>query len=79
MTAKTIRRRRHVKRLYAVEVIEKRLVSLRAAARKDAIRRVNAGQGDYMTEGGDEVAVRARLYNPDKKYAVLQVRTNKRA
>lgn len=66
-----------MKRIYVVEVIEKRLVSVAAGSRRDAINRVNRGQGDYITEGCDEVAVRARLYDPDKKYAVLRVGTKR--
>ncbi len=67
-----------MKKIYAVEVIEKRLVSVAAASRMDAIRRVNRGGGDYIVKDGDEVAVRARLYRPDRKYAVLQVRAKSR-
>lgn len=66
-----------MKRIYVVEVVEKKLVSVRAMSRRDAVRRVNGGQGSYITEGGDEVAVRARLYDPDKKYAVLRVGTKR--
>jgi len=64
--------------IYVVEVVEKRLISVRAASRMDAIRRVNRGEGDYIIKNGDEVAVRARLDRPDKKYAVLQVRAKRR-
>ena len=65
--------------IYAVEVVEKRLIFVRAASRMNAIRRVNRGEGDYIIKNSDEVAVRARLYRPDKKYAVLQVRAKSRA
>ncbi len=66
-----------VKRIYVVEVVEKRLVSVLARSGADAVKRVNRGQGDYITEGCDEVAVRARLHDPDKKYAVLQIGTKR--
>jgi len=62
-----------MKKIYAVEVMDKRIVSVAARSRRDAVRRVNRGEGDYITEGGDEIAIHARLYNPDKKYAVLRV------
>ena len=68
-----------MKKIYAVEVIEKNIVSVAADSAPDAVRRVNRGEGDYITKDGDEVAVRARLYRPDKKYAVLQVRAKRRA
>ncbi len=68
-----------MRRIYAVEVIEKKLVSVSAMSRQDAMRRVNRGEGDYIAAEGEEVAVRARRYDPDKKYGVLQVRTKGRA